>query len=65
MIYLKSGAYVINVYEYKPAWTHWIALYVNSDNMTYFDSLGDEHVPKSKEMKTLPQIFSEYKHIIH
>ena len=47
MIYLKSGAYVINVYEYKPAWTHWIALYLNSENLTYFDSFGDEHVPKS------------------
>ena len=26
--------------------THWIALYVNSENVTYFDSFGVEHVPK-------------------
>ena len=47
MIYLKSGAYVINLYEYKSAWTHWIALYVNGDNMICFNSFGDEQVPKS------------------
>ena len=26
--------------------THWIALYVNDDNLTYFDSFGVEHIPK-------------------
>ena len=25
---------------------HWIALYVNGDNVTYFDSSGVEHIAK-------------------
>ena len=39
-----------------------ISLYVQNNNVTYFDSFGVEHIPK--EIKTLKQIFSEYKHII-
>ena len=26
--------------------THWIALRVNGDNVTYFDSFGVEYIPK-------------------
>ena len=26
--------------------THWKALYVNGDNVTYFDSFGVEYIPK-------------------
>ena len=26
--------------------THWIALYVKNNNITYFDSFGVEHIPK-------------------
>ena len=26
--------------------THWVALYVNDSNVTYFDSFGEEHIPK-------------------
>ena len=26
--------------------THWIALYVNDNNVTYFDSFEVEHIPK-------------------
>ena len=26
--------------------THWIALYVNTENVTYFDGFGVEHIPK-------------------
>ena len=26
--------------------THWIALYVNNETVTYFDSFGIEHIPK-------------------
>ena len=26
--------------------THWIALYVNRDNVIYFGSFGVEHIPK-------------------
>ena len=43
---MKDGAYVINLDEYKSIGTHWIALYVNNKNGTYFDSFGVEHIPK-------------------
>ena len=39
-------AYIINLDKYKSIGTHWIALYVNGDNVTYFVSLGVEHIPK-------------------
>ena len=43
---IKDGAYVINLDEYKSIGTHWIALYVNAENVTYFDSFGVEHTLK-------------------
>ena len=43
---IKDGVYVKNLDEYKSIGTHWIALYVNDNNVTYFDSLGVEHIPK-------------------
>ena len=39
-------AYVINLDEYKSIGIHWIALYLNAENVTYFGSFGVEHVPK-------------------
>ena len=39
-------AYVINLDEYKSIGTHWIALYVNAENISYFDSFRVEHIPK-------------------
>ena len=42
----KNGAYVINLDEYHDIGTHWVALYVNSKTVTYFDSFGVEHIPK-------------------
>ena len=42
----KNGAYVINLDEYADIGTHWIALYVKNNKITYFDSFGVEHVPK-------------------
>ena len=47
---IKDGAYVINLDEYSDIGTHWIALYVLNNNVTYFDSFGVEHIPK--EIKT-------------
>ena len=38
-------AYVINLHEYKSIVIHWAALYLNSENATYFDSFGVEHIP--------------------
>ena len=43
---IKDGAYVINLDEYKSIGTHWIAFYVNAENVTYFDSFGVDHIPK-------------------
>ena len=43
---IKDGAYVINLDEYFDIGTHWIALYVLNNNVTYFDSFGVEHIPK-------------------
>ena len=43
---IKDGAYVINLDEYSDIRTHWIALYVKNNDITYFDSFGVEHIPK-------------------
>ena len=43
---MKDGGYVINLDEYYDIGTHWIALYVNNETVTYFDSFGIEHIPK-------------------
>ena len=43
---IKDGAYVINLDEYYNIGTHWIALYVNNETVTYFDSFGIELIPK-------------------
>ena len=33
---IKDGAYIINLYESKSKWIHWIALYVNNDDNKKF-----------------------------
>ena len=43
---IKDGAYVKNLDEYSDIGTHWVALYVQNNNVTYFDSFGVEHMPK-------------------
>ena len=43
---IKVGAYVINLDENKSIGTHWITLFVNDKNVTYFHSFGVEHIPK-------------------
>ena len=37
--------YVINLDEYSDIGTHWIALFVKNNDITYFNSFGVEHVP--------------------
>ena len=49
---IKSRAYMINLNGYESMGTHWIALYVNDNNVTYFDSFRVEHIPKSCLKKT-------------
>ena len=43
---VKNDAYVINFDEHHDIGTHWVALYVNNNTVTYFDSFGVEHIPK-------------------
>ena len=44
-------AYVINLDDYKSIGTHLIVLYVNDNNVPYFNSFEVEHI--SKEIKTI------------
>ena len=41
---------MIDLNEYSDIGTYWVALYVNNNSVTYFDSFGVEHIPK--EIKT-------------
>ena len=48
---IKDGASVINLDKFKSLGTHWIALYVNNENVTYFNGFGVKHI--SKEVRKL------------
>ena len=37
---IKDGAYIINLDECSNIGTHWVALYVQNNDVTYFDSFG-------------------------
>ena len=41
---IKDRAYVINLDEYSDIGTHWIALYLKNNDITYFDSFGVEYI---------------------
>ena len=43
---IKDGAYVINLDRHSDIRTHWIAFWLDNNNITYFDSFGVEHIPK-------------------
>ena len=45
IIYLKNGAYIINLDEYANIGTHWIALFCEKNEIVYFDSFGVEYIP--------------------
>ena len=47
---IKDRAYIINLDEYSDIGTHWVALYIQNNDVTYFDSCGVEHI--SKEIRT-------------
>ena len=42
---IKKGAYVINLDEYENTGTHWVALFVKTNEAVYFDSFGIERIP--------------------
>ena len=63
----KKGAYVINLDEYENTGTHWVALFLKTNKIIYFDSFSIEHIPKeiehvigNKEIKA----FKEYDSIM-
>ena len=61
---IKDRAYVINLDEYKSIGTHRVALYVNGENVSYFDGFVVEHIPKknqknSQEIKLLEKYFQK------
>ena len=43
---IKDGVYIINLDEYSDIGTHWVALYVQNNDVIYFDSFGVEYIPK-------------------
>ena len=53
----KDGAYIINLDEYESIGTHWIALFVNDINVTYFDNfelnIFQKKLENSLEIKIL------------
>ena len=47
---------------------HYIVVYVNAENVTYFHGFGVKHMPckldNSLEIKVLQRIFVEYRHML-
>ena len=43
---IKDGTYVINLDGYADVDTDWIALFCNTSEIVYFDSVDVEHVPE-------------------
>ena len=41
---IKNGAYVANLNEHSDIGTHWVALYVRNNDISYSDSFGVEHI---------------------
>ena len=70
MVFIQEIIYHKQRYidEFKSTETHWIALYKNTENVTYFESFGVKHIPKEIIKfignKILKQIYEEYKHKI-
>ena len=47
---IKDEAYIINLDSYSDTGAHCIAFYIKNNDVTYFDSFGEEYIPK--ETKT-------------
>ena len=43
---IKNVACVINLDEYFDIGNHWVVLYIQNNDATYFDPFGVEHIPK-------------------
>ena len=42
----QDGGYVVNLDDMGQSGTHWVAIFINDDRATYFDSFGVEHLPE-------------------
>ena len=64
----KKEHTVINLGEYENTGTHWIALFVKTNEVIYFDSFGIEHIRTKLinllVIKILKVIYFDYKHLI-
>ena len=49
---INDMPYAINFGEFKSIGTHWVALYVNVNDIVCFDSFWAEHVPKEIKKKS-------------
>ena len=47
---IKDRAYIINLEEYELIATHWMALFVNAENVICFNSFGVEHIRKENSL---------------
>ena len=60
--------YIINLDDYSDIGTHWVALHVHNNDVTYFDSFGVEHIPKEIKAfiknENIKTNILEYKHTI-
>ena len=43
---IKKDLFLINLDEYENTGTHWVSLFVKTNEFIYFDSFGVEHIPK-------------------
>ena len=48
---MKDREYVTMLDEYESIGPHWIVLYVNAENVTYFVCFGVEQIPKKKKQQ--------------
>ena len=39
--------HIMTLDEYSDIGTHWVALYLQNNDVIYFDSFGVEHIPKA------------------
>ena len=38
LLKIKDGIYLVNLDKYESIGAHWVALYANAENVTYFDN---------------------------
>ena len=69
---VNDGAYIINLDDYSDIGTHWVNLYIQNNDVTYFTSFGVEHIPKeiitfidNKNIKTSMFRIQGYNSVLH